>query len=167
MTKRNILSIDELWSTVGGNSAFTFEALLNQLSESEICGDDGFLIHRQDETYFVPRASITDYFTTHPRPNKRMNREDERTALLKKISELEKLNAKLQQGEVKPEKVAPVFSPVSVFSETGPSTTPGNFSESETPLFENPTEPAQAIDEIKRDLERSLRGKQPIRSKKE
>jgi hypothetical protein len=163
MSERNILSIDELWAAVGGNFSFTFDALLGMASESEILGDDGLLIHRQDETYFIPKASITEYFTIHPRPNKRMTREDERTALLKKISELEKLNASLQQTSVKPERTAHVLMVDAVVKEASAEN-----ESSESPLFDKtpPAEPSQGMDDIKRDLEKSLLGKQPVRSKK-
>lgn len=153
------MTIDEFWASVGGGSAFTQDEIAAMCSESEINGEDGLLIHHHDETYFIPKSSISAYFETHVRPGKRMTREDERAALLKKIAELEQVNSRLQQAQVVPEKTKPVMQSAPPVEEPE--------GENDAPLFEPPLPRPQPMDEIKRELERDLKGKQPIRAKKD
>jgi hypothetical protein len=160
MTTTIMAGFEALWAKIGGGSGFTFDEILAQASSEQLAGENFFITHH-DERYMIPKEAVEAYFQTHARPGGKMSREEEKAALLHRISELESLVANLRQSQVKPAPAAPAM--VSSV-EDAPAKDDSGDSLFDCPDVHSPDSAANA--DYKKDLEKSLKGKQPLRANK-
>jgi len=161
MTTTEMNSFEALWAKIGGGSAFPFEEIVAQASAEQLAGYDFFITHR-DERYRIPKEAIASYFLAHPRPGSRMSREEEKVALNHRINELENLVANLRQSAVVP--AVEVLAFVAAEAPPARDEEPLDMTTS-SPSEDSPTQTVAGGVDYKKELEKSLRGKQPLRAK--
>lgn len=113
------VTFPELITRVGGKMAFTVDELERQLDLCDGLNED-FPITVGDDRYIVPVGAIREYFATHQRPNKPMNKDQEIEMLRRKVVDLENSLAadKVRRGPVEPTDTAvPVVTLEDVISE--------------------------------------------------
>jgi len=82
------VSFLQLLAKIQGGTPFTVDQLVQQLDRSERSGED-FRISHQRVNYVVPVDQIREYFTTHPRPAKKLTPQEQVEFLTKRVKELE------------------------------------------------------------------------------
>lgn len=82
------VTFPELIVRAGGKMAFTVDQLERQIDQCDGLGEDFFITVAEDR-YRVPIASIRDYFASHKRPMKPMNKDQEIEMLRRRVQDLE------------------------------------------------------------------------------
>ncbi len=113
VTYRDV-TVEQLWSIIGGGTNFTLDEVLGQLHESLGLGEAYFIQHH-NELFRVGKPAIAAYFETHAAPERRLTVEQQNKVLLDKIKNMETELAILRAGsggpkpEAEPEEeVAPI-----------------------------------------------------------
>jgi hypothetical protein len=103
-----VLSVNELMEELGGNTAFSFDQIIQQLAACDDDSDD-FIINYRDLRYRVPIDSIREYFEEHAKPEKPMSLREENKYLRDKLAEaVERIKAlESGLGEAKAKKKTP------------------------------------------------------------
>jgi hypothetical protein len=81
------ITVEQLLGNVG-NLAFTYEDLILQLSSSDDSNEDFKIVHRED-LFVVPLQGIREFFQDHPKPKRKMGKDEELEFLRKKVATLE------------------------------------------------------------------------------
>jgi hypothetical protein len=117
-------NIERLWAEIGSGSRFSLEDLLIQMSASLDLKEDYKIIHR-DRGYVISSEDIATYFETHERPRTPMSLEQQLTAALKRIEDLEKQIG--SAGKASERAKLPISVPVIEVESTPYEETPVNF----------------------------------------
>ena len=95
----NEVSAIELWAKISGGTRFSLEDYDKQLDASETSGEDFRLTHN-NVNYVVPVGRLREYFAEHPRPMRKMTKDQELEFLRQRVKEQEAIL--VESGIVKP-----------------------------------------------------------------
>lgn len=141
------VSLAELYAEIGGGIRFNQEEVVAMMDNSESHGEGLQIIHN-DFGYVIPIDSIREYFSSHPRPPRKMSKDEEISFLKRRLEEFEKSAGKAEQLSMKAE-LPPVAPKVDV--ETAPA-------DDVVPSREQREKDRKSVDEIQRDIARDLKG---------
>jgi hypothetical protein len=156
------ITVEQLLGNVG-NLAFTHEDLIMMLSSSDDSNEDFKIVHRED-LFVVPVQSIREFFRDHPKPKRKMGKDEELEFLRKKVAAFE---AKGQPGPfAKPERKSGDLSPRIL---SGLDKKPGvpEDEDNDDPLIPErealprDSDKRETVDEVQARLGAELRGKKP------
>lgn len=95
----NEVSAIELWAKIAGGTRFSLDDYDKQLDASETAGEDFRLTHN-NVNYIIPLGRLREYFAEHPRPTRKMTKDQELEFLRKRVKEQEAIL--VESGIMKP-----------------------------------------------------------------